>query len=36
MRNRISSYVTALKRAEEKRKAATTPPAEETPIESEA
>ena len=36
MRNRISGYVTALKKTEEKRKAPMTTPAEETPVESEA
>jgi len=36
MRNRISGYVTTLKRTEEKRKAAMTTPAEETPVTSEA
>ena len=35
MRNRISGYVTTLKKTEEKRKAAMTTPAEETPVESE-
>jgi len=36
MRNRISGYVTTLKKTEEKRKAPMTTPAEETPVESEA
>jgi len=35
MRNRITGYVTTLKRIEEKRKAATMTPAEEAPVESE-
>jgi len=35
MRNRITGYVTTLKRIEEKRKAATATPAEEAPVESE-
>jgi len=35
MRNRISGYVTTLKKTEEKRKAATTTPTEEAPVESE-
>jgi len=35
MRNRISGYVTTLKRTEEKRKAAVTTPEEETPVVSE-
>jgi len=35
MRNRISGYVTTLKKTEEKRKAAMTAPTEETPVESE-
>ena len=35
MRNRITGYVTTLKRVEERRKAATMTPAEEAPVESE-
>ena len=35
MRNRISGYVTTLKRTEERRKAAMTAPTEEPPVESE-
>jgi len=35
MRNRISGYVTTLKRTEEKRKTAMTAATEETPVESE-
>ena len=35
MRDRISGYVTTLKKTEEERKAAVTTPAEEAPVESE-